>query len=141
MTPKRAFIWLVVSVLVVQVHQLFYNANWSGNIFPFEDYPQSFGWYVYTLGRKLSASVVLGVYAFREPCKWLSNVVKVLWLFETKEVFDYLLMANKAQFLYDVIICLLVALLFLLLELKKLNLNSLEYEAGYEEYDYRDDYF
>jgi len=132
MSPKRALMWLVVSVLVVQIHHLFASSPWSGNLFPFDDYPQTFQWYVYTLGKKVSASIILGVFAFREKCQWLAYVVMAYWLFETKEIFDYVLMANKNAFVYDVAMCLAVFVFFLLREIRHLNLDTYDYETDYE---------
>lgn len=132
MNPKKAFIWLVVSVLVVQIHHLFSTSTWSGNLFPFDDYPQTFQWYVFSLFKKVSIAIILGVYAFRESCKWLSYVGMAYWLFESKEVMDYILMANRNAFVYDVAICLAMFVFFLLREIKHLDLDSFDYEADYQ---------
>lgn len=138
MSPKLAVVWLVVSVLLVQIHQLFIHSTWSGDLFPYAEYPQSFQWYVFTLGKKISVAIILGVYAYREPCRWLAYVGMTYWLFETKEIVDYVLFANQNAFIYDVAVCSAISVLFLLLELKKLNLNSLDYSDHYE---YEEDYF
>jgi hypothetical protein len=137
MSPKRALVWLVLSILIVQVHQLFEHSSWSGDLFPFAKYPQTFQWYVFSLCKKIAFAVILGVYAYRETCRWLSYMAMTYWLFEVDEIFDYVLFANRGDFIYEVGICLSICVLFLLLELKKLNLTTFEYEEGY---DYENDY-
>lgn len=92
--------------------------GYSGNIFPYADYPQGLNWYFFSLVVKVKIATITGLlwWLSRKWSKTIRLILLVCFIMELKEVPEYILFANQISADYDIMVATFLILMVVLIQ-------------------------